>query len=83
MCDEKKTKQKIKNGKFKSKYKLIIGDKEYINTGCVADLEGHKFCIFERKNGLICIEKFRFAKEDLIIDHDTGICRLKEIEVKI
>jgi len=71
------TNSKTKNDKPKVKYKLIIDGNEYINTGCTTDLSGNRFCIFERRKNGFCIDRVKFAKKDLEIDHKTGKCRLK------
>lgn len=61
--------------KKKIRYKLIIGDKEYKNTGCSTNQNGKRFCIFERRNGLY-IDRIKVTKEDLQINHETGVCHL-------
>jgi len=69
--------QEIRDRKEEIKYKLIIDDKEYKNKECSTDLSGKRFGTFERRSGLLRMERVKFAIEDLKINHETGMCHLK------
>jgi len=74
---KKELAQVRRNKKEKTKYKLIIDDKEYKNIECRIDLSGKRFGIFKRRSGLLRIERIKIAIENLKINHETGICHLK------
>lgn len=65
---------------IKTKYKFVIDGNEYKYAYGTTDLEGNQFAIFEKRKLGFCIGRVKFAKEDLEIDNETGMCSLKVVK---